>query len=136
MRVIGTIVGLCVGFAGIAAAHAADLPRVPASRSVGLYYAPHGVRAGQVWIWAWEPGIVVRPYWLAPWRNRHYYPVTGQRPLVGRDEDIDARAEGLEAPETFTRTWTTSSAFVTERPHGRVRTFVPETAPPPEPPLK
>jgi hypothetical protein len=130
MRVLASIVGLCAGFAGLSAAAAADLPRIPANRSIGLSYAPHGVRAGEIVVWAWEPGIVVRPYWRAPWRHRHYFPVTGRRPLVGRNEDIDARGEGTEPPETFYRTWTTSSAFVGEVPRGRPRAFVPE------PPLK
>jgi hypothetical protein len=133
MRAFGLMVGIWAGIAGGVAARAADLPPIPANRTVGLYYAPHGVRAGETWIWAWEPGIVVRPYWRAPWRHRHYFPVTGRRPLVGRDEDLDARAEGLDPPETFSRVWTTSSAFVAERPWRR-REFVPE--PQPEPPLK
>jgi hypothetical protein len=140
MRVVGTIVGLCAGFAGVAAAGAADLPparsiglhHAPLDRGIGLHHAPRGHRAGETIIWASHPGIVTRPYWRAPWRHRHYYPVTGQRPLVGRDEDIDARAEGLETPETFSRTWTTSSAFLAEIPQRRGRD---EVAPEPQPEL-
>lgn len=131
MRVVGTIIGLCAGFAGIAAACAADLPHVPVSHDAGLYYAPYGVRAGQIWFWAYEPGVAVRPYWLAPWRDRHYFPFTGHRPHIGRRENARLRAR-TAPPETYTRTWTTTSAFVVARPRFRYDGgFLP-----PEPPLK
>jgi hypothetical protein len=136
MRLFAQIVGFIAGFAGIAAAHAADLPRVPASRNVGLYYAAHGRHTGAIVIYDYQPGVVVRAYWLAPWRHRHYFPATGQRPLIGRDEDIDARAEGLEPAESFSRTWTTSSAFVVEDRRGRYRPFDGQPTPQQEPPLK
>jgi hypothetical protein len=132
MRVLGTIIGLCAGLAGIAAACAADLPRAPVSHGAALYYTPHGVRAGQIWFWAYEPGVSARPYWLPPWRDRHYFPFTGHRPRIGRRENASLR--GRTAPaRSYTRTWTTTSAFVVERPHVRYDGGGPW---PPEPLLK
>jgi hypothetical protein len=136
MRVIGHIIGFCAGFAGIASACAADLPPVPAERNVGLHYSAHGRRAGMIAIYDYQPGVFVRAYWLAPWRHRHYYPVTGEPPLIGRNEDLSAHGESAEAAETFSRNWTTSSAFVIEDPRGRIRDFDGRAAPQTEPPLK
>jgi len=136
MRLFGSIVGFAAGFAGIAAAGAADLPPLHADRNVGLNYAAHGRRAGPIVVYDYQPGVYVRAYWLAPWRHRHYYPATGEQPLMGRDEDLTARGEAAEPPETFTRTWTTSSAFVVESPRGRFRDFERQPAPQTEPPLK
>ena len=131
MRILGTIIGACAGLAGVAAACAADLPAVPVSHGASLYHAPHGVRAGQVWFWAYEPGVSARPYWLAPWHHRHYFPFTGHRPRIGRRENTRLRARSPE-PQSYTRTWTTASAVV-ERPYWRYDGRAPL---PPEPPLK
>ena len=135
MRTIGPIIGLCAGLAGIASACAADLP-APAERNVGLHYSAHGRHTSPIVIYDYQPGVVVRAYWLAPWRHRHYYPATGQQPLAGRDEDLSARAEAGDPAETFSRTWTTSSAFVVEVPRGRFRDFDGRPTPQTEPPLK
>lgn len=132
MRVFAYIVGIVAGFAGVGAACAADLPHVAVSSGTALYYAPHGVRAGQVWIWAYEPGVAARPYWLAPWRDRHYFPFTGHRPHIGRRENTRLRAR-TAPPGSYTRTWTTTSAFLVERPRFRDDGGGPL---PPEPPLK
>jgi hypothetical protein len=138
MRVSATIIGICAGLAGVASAAAADLPPVSAERNVGLHYAAHGRRAGPIVIYDYQPGVVVRAYWMAPWRHRHYFPATGEQPIAGRDEDLSARGEATEPAESFSRTWTTSSAFVVEAPRGRYRDFdgrpTPQTEP--EPPLK
>lgn|SRR5581483_12083715 len=135
MRFLAPIIGFCAACCAVASACAADLP-VPAVRNVGLYHSGHGHRASPIVIYDYQPGVVVRAYWLAPWRHRHYYPATGQRPLAGRDEDLSARGEATEPAETFSRTWTTSSAFVVEDPRGRYREFDGRPAPQPEPPLK
>src|SRR3569833_166858 len=121
MRLFAHIIGLCAGFAGFASACAADLPRAPADGNVGLHYSAHGRRAGPIVIYDFQPGVVVRAYWIAPWRHRHYFPASGEQPLAGRDEDLSARGEATEQAESFSRTWTTSSAFVVEEPRGRFR---------------
>jgi len=85
-------------------------------------------RAEPVWVYDTQPGVVVRPYWCAPWRNRHYYPTTGELPLVGRDEDLTAIAPAPEPAESFYRVWSTSSSFVNEEPRAPMRDYAP---PPP-----
>ena len=137
MRVFGLAIGLGLGLAGMASARAADLPLRPAlDRNVGLHYHAAARRAGQLVVWDFEPGVVVRAYWLPPWRHRHYYPATGERPRIGRRENWHARGEAAEPAENFYRTWTTTSAFVAERPLGPVREDAPEAEPRTEPPLK
>lgn len=133
MRVLAAMIGVCAGLAGIATARAADLPAIPVHRGAGVYYAPQGYRAGQIWVWAYEPGTVVRPYWLAPWRDRHYFPFTGRPPRIGRRENTRLRGEATEPAESYTRTWTTTSSFVVERPRFRDDDG---GGLPPEPPLK
>jgi hypothetical protein len=130
------IIGLGAGLAGIASACAADLPRAPADRNVGLHYSAQGRRAGPIVIYDYQPGVYVRAYWLAPWRHRHYFPATGEQPISGRDEDLSARGEAGDPAETYSRTWTTSSAIVVEEPRGRYRAFDGRPTPQTEPPLK
>jgi len=136
MRVTAHLLGLTVGFASIASACAADLPRVADDRNVGLHYSARGHRASPIVIYDFQPGVYVRAYWLAPWRHRHYFPATGEQPIRGRDEDLSARGEATEPAETFSRSWTTSSAFVVEEPRGRYRDFDGRPAPQTEPSLK
>jgi hypothetical protein len=112
MRALVAIILLAVGVARL---DAADLPSGQSegfsTRSIGL-----GARAGVEVFYDFEPGVDVRPYWLAPWRHRHYYPATGEKPEVGRDEDLSAPREDLEPAETYRRHWSTSSAVVVSRP--------------------
>jgi hypothetical protein len=136
MRMFAHINGFFAGFAGIASACAADLPKVPVESNVGLHYSAQGHRASPIVIYDYQPGVYVRAYWRAPWRHRHYFPATGEQPISGRDEDLSARGEGVDPAETFSRTWTTSSAFVVEGPRGRYRDFDGRPAPQTEPPLK
>ena len=104
MRALAAIAGLVVSL-GAAAASAADIPG--GAGGYGDYDG--GVRAGQVVIWDVEPGVVVRPYWLPPWRNRHYFPSNGEMPEVGRDEDLSKRSAPNHA-QTYRRSWSASSA--------------------------
>ena len=136
MRMFAHIIGFFAGFAGIASACAADLPRAPDDRNVGLHYSAQGHRASPIVIYDYQPGVYVRAYWRAPWRHKHYFPATGEQPITGRDEDLAARGEAIEPAETFSRSWTTSSAFVVEEPRGRFRDFDGRPAPQTEPPLK
>ncbi len=57
--------------AGAAAARAADLP-VESSGYGGCCYVEYG--PAPLVILDDEPGVVIRRWWLPPWRNRHYYP--------------------------------------------------------------
>jgi hypothetical protein len=112
MRVLVAIVLLALGIAQV---DAADLPTEQgegySTLSIGL-----GDRMGLQVVYDFQPGINVRPYWLAPWRHRHYYPATGEKPEIGRDEDLSAPSGETERPETFRRHWSTSSAVVVRPP--------------------
>ena len=39
-------------------------------------------------VYDYEPGIVIRTYWLPPWAGRHYHPSGGKLPVLGRREQI------------------------------------------------
>lgn len=118
MRAVTLIAGALLAITG--AAQAADLP---AERDVGLHYSALGRRVAPLVIYDYEPGVVVRAYWIAPWRNRHYFPATGEAPDVGRDEDLSAGGAPPEPAESFAREWTNARA-------------VPHRVPLPERPLK
>lgn len=72
-------------------------------------YLPYGERAGQVFIYDVQPGVVIRPYWHAPWRHRHYFPSGDGEPKLGRDEDLSAVSVVSNPPESFHRYWSTTS---------------------------
>jgi hypothetical protein len=113
MRLAFALATVTLGIAGISAASAADVPRDNLS-GYSTHYSAHGHRAGQFWIYDFQPGVIVRAYWRAPWRNRHYYPTTGEKPDSGRLEDLSPGAGAPEPAETFQRSWSTSSAFIPE----------------------
>ena len=98
---------------GVASAHAADLDF---SRGFRSDYAALGARAQPIVIYDYHPGVIVRAYWRAPWRNRHYYPTTGEKPEIGRDEDLSAPSNVSASPDSFERTWTTCTTCGSERP--------------------
>jgi hypothetical protein len=79
---------------------AADLR--PNSRPLpgGAGFAP----AGQIVEWDFEPGVVVRAYWLPPYANRHYFPSSGEQPRLGRQEGLGSRVKPTPA-ESFYREW-------------------------------
>ena len=103
MRALKIIAVLYFAIAGIAAARAADLPDGHAPRNVFTHNVPFGHRAGPIIVYDFQPGVVVRAYWLPPWRHRHYFP-------FGNDKD-DANATpdsgSSEPAETFERSWST-----------------------------
>lgn len=74
-------------------------------------YATFGQRAGQIVIYDHQPGVVVRAYWAPPWRNRHYFPVTGTIPDSGRHEDLNAPRRHYPPAQSYYREWWTSSVF-------------------------
>jgi hypothetical protein len=130
MRALAAILFFAQGIAGV---NAADLPG-DQGESYSTHTIGYGDRAGVQVVYDFMPGIEVRPYWLAPWRHRHYYPTTGEKPEIGRDEDLSAPSGETERPETFKRHWSTSSALVPRLPRSRERF---DDAPPPNPaPLK
>ncbi len=130
MRALAAILFFALGTAGVCAADIpSDQGETYSTRTIG-----YGDRAGVQVVYDFVPGIEVRPYWLAPWRHRHYYPTTGEKPDIGRDEDLSAPSSETERPETFKRHWSTSSALTPRLPRGRERL---DDAPPPNPaPLK
>lgn len=105
MRILAAIAILALG---VTAAAAADVgvARAGHGRSV-VHYDPIGRPAGQLYIFDWEPGVVVRAYWLPPWRDRHYFP-------YGRDRwDIRRIRHSVRhgRAQPFYRYWGTSSGF-------------------------
>lgn len=101
MRVIAAI--LIVSSVGLTAARAADVS------FDGAQSHTIGTRAGVVVFADYDSGVVVRPYWLSPWRNRHYYPRTGKKPKVGRAEDLSAKHVRYAPAQTYRRSWSTLS---------------------------
>jgi len=119
MRVLLAVALMATGIAGATNARAADLPTERA-RSAYTYYPVVGQRAGALYIYDYEPGVVIRAYWLPPWGNRHYFPATGNRPRVGRLEHISAR--GVSKPaESYYRVWSTSQGFYPGLPSEIIR---------------
>ena len=112
MRVLFAIALLFFGIAGVTAAGAADFA---IDNSGGKLFPAYGHRAGQLVIYDYQPGVVVRAYWRAPWRHRHYFPATGKQPRIGRVENLSAPSDALEPAKTFRRNWSNSSAFCRKR---------------------
>lgn len=114
---------------GITSARPADLP---GERGTGQYsyraVTVTGTRAAQSLTYQYEAGVLVRAYWRAPWRHRHYFPTTGEQPEIGRDEDLSATSGTLEPAESYHRYWSTSSAFSGESPRAVLRAL--DQAPP------
>jgi hypothetical protein len=131
LRSLFAVALIALGLAGVSVAGAGDL----VGRNSNGHFTGYGQRAGLVWIYDYEPGIVVRSYWATPWRHRHYFPATGEKPESGRLEDLSARGGASEPAETFQRFWSTSSAFLPELP-GDPDGQGPPTEPPLRTPLK
>ncbi len=115
-----TLVAISLLALGITNVNAADLPTGGgegySTRSIGF-----GERAGLRVVYDFQPGVSMRAYWIAPWRNRHYFPATGEKPEIGRNEDLTAPSGETERPETFERHWSTSSAVAPRLPAGPQR---------------
>jgi hypothetical protein len=67
---------------------AASLLSVPARAADFAAVWAGAVHAEPFVVYDYEPGIVVRTYWLPPWGGRHYFPSGGKTPVVGRREHI------------------------------------------------
>jgi len=127
MRALIAIAIVAAGYAGVTVVRAADLP-VDGTADYSTWQTAIGYPAESIVVYDYQSGVVVRPYWGAPWRHRHYFPATGILPAIGRYEDLSASRDMPEPAQTFRRHWSTSSAFESEAPRGRM--------PQPNPPLK
>ena len=110
MRVLVAIAILVLGVTAASAAHR-GVVRGGHGHFV-VHYDPIGRPAGQILVYDWEPGVVVRAYWLPPWRDRHYFP-------YGRDRWDIRRIKRHRAPRpapSFYRYWSTSSHFIDAPP--------------------
>jgi hypothetical protein len=104
MRVLLAIALMIFGFAGVSAVRAADLAVGPAGIHSPVAFG-YGERAGMLVIYDDEPGVLVRAYWSAPWHNHHYFPSTGRKPKLGRDENLNARGASYRPAKNFKRQW-------------------------------
>jgi hypothetical protein len=112
MRVLLAITLSGLGIAGVGAASASDLPFAQtAADSAG--YSAVGRHSGMLWTYDDQPGVVVRAYWCAPWRDQHYFPATGIPPRIGRYENLSAVSRPPKPAKTFRRSW--SNAWALER---------------------
>jgi hypothetical protein len=110
MRVLVAIAILACGITGMTHAGAADLRLGRLGHD--LHYSPAGRRAAPLIVYAYEPGVTVRAYWRRPWCNRHYFP-------FGHDRWDRHAAQAYVRPQpaqSFHRYWSTSQAFIRERP--------------------
>ena len=128
MRVLFAAILIALGLAGVTAAGAANLP-------VGHPgpYSEYGDRAAQLVIYDYQPGVLVRAYWRAPWRHRHYFPATGHRPRIGRYENLSAVSRPSKPAKTFRRSWSNAWAFEHVPPHAGTRLLSVQPAPRAEP---
>jgi hypothetical protein len=119
MRVLLAVAVIALGIAGARAADT-DMARG--------YYAMVQ-RAEPTVVYDYQPGVVMRAYWLAPWGHRHYFPATGKRPRIGRYENLAAVSRPSKPAQTFRRSWSNASAFAYELPRDRVLPLDTQPAP-------
>jgi hypothetical protein len=124
-NLLATVSTICC-LAGVSAASAADLSTDGsyATRSYAI-----GERATPLLTYDYQPGVAVRAYWHAPWRNRHYFPFTGERPEIGRDEDLSAPRMRTAPGATYKRYWSTS--FMPDQPFASPPAVMPPKTPGP-----
>lgn len=129
MRLLFAAALIALGFATVTAARAADIVGdYPVKNSAG-YFSPNGQRAEQFVIYGGQPGVLVRAYWHAPWRNRHYFPATGKRPRIGRREYFSVVVKPPKPAETFQRAWSNAWAFEYELLPASARSLDEQPAP-------
>ena len=111
---------IAVWAASSPAAKAADAYAGGPAIGYGPYaYSP---RIEPLIVYDYQPGVIVRSYWWAPWQNRHYFPKTGKRPKLGRLERVTARKSS--PPQNFYRSWSVSSVFAPELPPPPVQQYM------------
>ena len=107
MRALVAIAIAAVGIAGVTAARAADLADGQPGRNYYTHHSALGRRVAPLVIYDYEPGVVVRAYWLAPWRHRHYYPFGAGK----QGHNLTPADNAPEPAQTFERYWSTSHSF-------------------------
>lgn len=108
MRLLFAFAIAILAIAGMETVRAADLsaPGAGAGASPARSAWILGARAEPVVIIDDEPGVVLRDYWLPPWHNHHYFPMTGRVPRLGRRENLSLHARYRPA-RSFYRVWST-----------------------------
>jgi hypothetical protein len=124
MRVLLAVAVIALGIAG---ASAADMDA--ADMDMGRGYSAMGHRSAPLVVYDYQSGVVMRAYWLAPWRHRHYYPTTGKRPRIGRYENLSAVGRPSKPAKTFRRSWSNAWAFEHELPRASARSPDDQPAP-------
>jgi hypothetical protein len=128
MRVL---IAIAIIMFGVGAAGAADYAVGRGGHGYFVaHYAPTGEPAGQLYTYDWEPGVVVRAYWLPPWRGHHYFPFGRDRWDIRRVRSHPVRPKPAQS---YYRYWSTSSGFVDESPPPRY--WPDEPVPAPRPPV-
>lgn len=107
MRLLFTFALTSLGITCITPSYAADLSARWSNSTPWSIGRP----ALPVVIYDYQPGVDVRPYWVSPWNNHHYFPATGRRPRVGRREYFSLTRPAPKPATTFHREWSTSSAL-------------------------
>jgi hypothetical protein len=120
------VAAILISAVGSLAANAADISGLRVGGDYGNY-APFGTRIEPVIIYDYEPGVIARSYWDAPWGNRHYFPSTGRRPKSGRLERVSSRR--ISHAEDYYRFWSVSSVFAPQSPPLAVRPYAIPSAP-------
>ena len=106
--IAASIAGLA---AGAAAARAADLSLE--SSGYGCCYVEYGVPP--LVVLDDEPGVVIRRWWLPPWRNRHFYPSGNTaRTKVVTGKHV-ARRQPPRVP-SYARYWTNPPVYLLDSP--------------------
>ena len=110
MRVVLAIALIVFGFADVTAARAADFP-VQHSGTYSAGYLAYAERAGMLLVYDNQPGVFVRAYWRAPWRDHHYFPATGIMPKIGRAENLNVHVAPPRPARSFKRSWSNAAAL-------------------------
>jgi hypothetical protein len=98
----------------IAAAALSSAPAPAADLGGGAGTWAGAVHAGPYVSYDFEPGIVVRAYWLTPWAGRHYFPSGGKLPVVGRREE--ATPAPVSDKRSFHREWSSFPIDTIQQP--------------------
>jgi hypothetical protein len=101
--IVASIAGLV---AGAATVRAADLPLESSGYGGCCYVGP----VAPLVILDTEPGVVVRRWWLPPWRDRHYYP-HGIVKLKTAGRHHADRSRPRRAP-SYARYWTNPPVYL------------------------
>ena len=100
-------------FASFVIAAAVLLPApVRAADLTGVWAA--AVHAEPFVVYDYEPGIIVRTYWLPPLGGRHYFPSSTTAPVLGRHEQLPSTP--VSDKRNFHREWLSFPVDTIEQP--------------------